>query len=79
MRLRHKPHAIPTMQESDYILFDPEYYKGSWKKLFNNENKIELEIGAGKGDFIVQKALKDKDTNFLALEMNTNAFVQEPL
>ncbi len=75
MRIRHKPHAIPTMQESDYILFDPENYKGSWKKLFNNDNKIELEIGAGKGDFIVQKALKDKDTNFLALEMNTNAFV----
>lgn len=75
MRLRHKPHAIPTMKESSYIIFDPENYKGSWKRLFNNENKIELEIGAGKGDFIVQKALKDKDTNFLALEMNTNAFV----
>lgn len=75
MRLRHKPHAIPTMQKSSYIIFDPENYKGSWEKLFNNENKIELEIGAGKGDFIVQKALNDKDTNFLALEMNTNAFV----
>lgn len=75
MRLRHKPHAIPTMKESSYIIFDPENYKGSWKRLFNNENKIELEIGAGKGDFIVQKALNSKDTNFLALEMNTNAFV----
>lgn len=75
MRLRHKPHAIPTMKESSYIIFEPENHKGKWKDLFKNNRKIELEIGAGKGDFIVNKAINNPDTNFLALEMNTNAFV----
>ncbi|WP_311482366.1 tRNA (guanosine(46)-N7)-methyltransferase TrmB [uncultured Anaerococcus sp.] len=75
MRLRHKPHAIPHMQESSYIIFDPENHKGSWKDIFKNKNEIELEIGAGKGDFIVSKAINTTDKNFLALEMNTNAFV----
>lgn len=75
MRLRHKPNAIPTMKESPYIIFDPENHKGSFKDLFKNDNDIELEIGAGKGDFIVNKAISDPDKNFLALEMNTNAFV----
>lgn len=75
MRLRHKPNAIPHMQESPYIIFDPENHKGSWHDLFKNNNEIELEIGAGKGDFIVNKAMNEADKNFLALEMNTNAFV----
>lgn len=75
MRLRHKPNAIPHMQESPYIIFNPEKYKGSWHDLFKNNNEIELEIGAGKGDFIVNKAMNETNKNFLALEMNTNAFV----
>lgn len=75
MRLRHKANAIPTMQESKYIIFDPEKYKGKWKELFGNDKPIALEIGAGRGDFIVGKASANPDYNYLALEMNTNAFV----
>lgn len=75
MRLRHKANAIPHMKESPYIIFEPENHKGLWKELFKNNNEIELEIGAGKGDFIVDKAINNPEINFLALEMNTNAFV----
>ena len=75
MRLRHKPHAIPTMKESPYIIFDPQNHKGDWEELFKNNNEIELEIGAGKGEFVVGKAINYTNKNFLALEMNTNAFV----
>lgn len=75
MRLRHKANAIPEMKESQKIIFDPEEYKGKWRELFGNDRKIELEIGAGKGEFISQKAIINKDINYLALEMNTNAFV----
>lgn len=75
MRLRHKVNAIPYMKESQYIIFNPKNHRGSWRDLFNNDNEIELEIGAGKGDFIVSKAINEPKKNFLALEMNTNAFV----
>lgn len=75
MRLRHKANAIPTMKESKYIIFDPENYKGKWKELFGNDKPIALEIGAGRGDFVVGKASADPAYNYLALEMNTNAFV----
>ncbi len=63
------------MQESDYIIFEAKDHKGKWQEIFKNENEIELEIGAGKGDFIVNKAERNPDVNYLALEMNTNAFV----
>lgn len=75
MRLRYKKNAIPEMKENPMIIFEPEKYKGKWQELFANENPIELEIGAGKGDFITELAKRNTDKNFLALEMNTNAFV----
>lgn len=75
MRLRHKPNAIPEMEKNPYVFFGGDKYKGEWKGIFANDNPIHLEIGAGMGDFIIQKALHNKDINYIALEMNTNAFV----
>ena len=75
MRLRHKPNAIPEMRENNKIFFDASVNKGKWKDIFGNDNPIHLEIGAGKGDFVTQMANLHKDINYIALEMNTNAFV----
>lgn len=75
MRLRFKPNAIPEMKENDRIFFYPRDMKGKWHEVFGNDHPIYLEIGAGKGDFIIEKAKQNPDINFIALEMNTNAFV----
>lgn len=75
MRLRYKENAIPEMKENPYIFFNGEKLKGKWSEEFNNNRPIELEIGAGRGDFIKEIAKDKPDINFLALEVNTNAFV----
>ena len=75
MRLRFKPNAIPEMKENDNIYFYPKDMRGKWASVFANDNPIYLEIGAGKGDFIIEMAKRNPDINFIALEMNTNAFV----
>lgn len=75
MRLRFKENAIPEMRENPLIFFGGKDLKGKWQEEFNNQNEIHLEIGAGRGDFIAQKARENKDINFIALEVNTNAFV----
>ena len=75
MRLRFKPNAIPEMKENDRIFFYPRDMKGKWHEVFGNDHPIYLEIGAGKGDFIIEKAKQNPEINFIALEMNTNAFV----
>ena len=75
MRLRFKPNAIPEMKENDRIFFYPKDMRGKWSEVFDNNNPIHLEIGAGKGDFIIEMAKRNPDINFIALEMNTNAFV----
>lgn len=40
------------------------------KKIFNNDNATELEIGMGKGNFILEKATNNKDINFIGIELN---------
>mgnify|MGYP003301432767 CR=1 FL=1 len=44
-------------------------YKGNFKKLFENDNEIHLEIGMGKGDFIIGMAQKHPNITFIGLEM----------
>lgn len=75
MRLRFKENAIPEMRENPYVLFNAFNLKGNWQKEFNNNNEIHLEIGSGMGDFLVKKAINNKNINFIGLEVNTNAFV----
>lgn len=75
MRLRYKENAIPEMKENPYIFFDGEKLKGKWSEEFKNDRPIYLEIGAGRGDFIKEIAEDKPDINFIALEVNTNAFV----
>jgi len=62
MRLRNNPNAIQILQESEYLIKDKS------KKYFNNEHPIQIEIGMGKGDFIVGMAQKYPDINFVGVE-----------
>ena len=39
-----------------------------WETLFGNANPVELEIGMGKGTFLLGQATTRKDTNFFGLE-----------
>ena len=68
MRLRNVKNKKEIMDNSSYLVKDPTLYKGKWKKLFNNSNPIYIEIGMGKGQFIINNALKYPDINFIGIE-----------
>lgn len=53
---------------AEYLVVEPETNKGQWGRLFNNNNKIHIEIGCGKGQFIATLAEKNPGTNFVAIE-----------
>lgn len=50
--------------------------KGKWSEVFGNENPIYLEIGCGKGQFIIKKAEDNVDKNFIAVEGQANVIVR---
>ena len=68
MRLRNVKNKKEIMDNSSYLVKDPTLYKGKWKELFNNNNPIYIEIGMGKGQFIINNALKYPDINFIGIE-----------
>ena len=68
MRLRNYKEAKDIINNSKYIIENPEIYIGKYKELFNNDNKISIEIGMGKGNFIINNALKYPDINFIGIE-----------
>lgn len=69
MRLRTKPKALNTLLENqDIVIFKPNNNKGKWNKHFKNKNPIYVELGTGKGKFIIESAKKNPDINFIGID-----------
>lgn len=68
MRVRNRADARERLEKNDYVFVTPKENKGTWNKIFNNNNPLHLEIGTGKGQFIYNLAKKYPDINFIGLE-----------
>lgn len=68
MRQRNVKNKKEIINNSKYIIINPEDYIGKWKNLFNNSNPIYIEIGMGKGDFILENAMTYPNINFIGIE-----------
>lgn len=72
MRIRNIKNADEIIKNNKYIIENPEKYQGHFQELFGNNNEIHLEIGMGKGDFLISKALNNPSINFIGLEKYTS-------
>ena len=68
MRLKHIKDADIIIKKSSYLVSNPENYKGKWNEIFNNDNDIFVEIGTGKGKFIISLALENPNINYIGIE-----------
>ena len=76
MRLRNVKNAKEIVNNSNYVINNPEEYIGNYKKIFNNNNPINIEIGMGKGNFIIGMAKKYPDINFIGIEKYESVMVR---
>ncbi len=76
MRLRNVKGAKDVIEKSDYIINNYYDYKGKFNLLFNNDNPIHIEIGMGKGDFIIGMALNNPSINFIGIEKFDSVLVR---
>ncbi len=76
MRLRNVKNCDVILNNSRYFINNPETLKGLWQQEFNNNNKIMLEIGMGKGDFIIGMATLHPDWNFIGVERSPSVAVR---
>lgn len=69
MRMRKKKNCSARMEKcADIWIRDAAQMKGKWTSRFGNGNPIHIEIGCGKGNFIVGMAKMHPDVNFIAIE-----------
>lgn len=70
MRLRNKPWAAPLIAaHPEYILTRPQNMPGHWQARFDAARPLYLEVGSGKGQFIIAMAQQHPERNFIALEI----------
>ena len=68
MRLRNVKNKDEILNASLYLVKNPEENKGKWKEVFGNDKPIYIEIGMGKGKFIIENAISHPDINFIGIE-----------
>lgn len=68
MRLRNVTGSREMIAENDFVIHEPKEYKGKWNSVFNNDNPIRVEIGMGKGRFIMDQARLHPEYNYIGIE-----------
>lgn len=76
MRLRNVKGAREILAKSGYVVGEPESFRGAWKAVFGNENPIHMEIGMGKGKFILELAALHPEINYIGVEMYASVLVR---
>ena len=76
MRLRNVKNKEEIMNNSHYLIKNYYDYKGKWNEVFGNDNPIHIEIGMGKGKFIIENAIANPNINFIGIEKFDSVIVK---
>lgn len=69
MRHRYHPLAEQTVQTSNHVI----------KKLPNTSKRLVVEVGCGKGQFLVNSAINEPDSMFVGIEQSAQALYRAVL
>ena len=76
MRLRNVKGSRETIASNDYVVHEETEMKGHWHQFFGNNNPIHIEIGMGKGQFIIELAKRNPDINYIGIEKYSSVLVR---
>lgn len=76
MRLRNVPGARETIIENQFSIQEPEQKKGKWAEVFGNDHPIHIEVGMGKGQFIIEMARRNPEINYIGIEKYSSVLVR---
>ncbi len=68
MRLRNVAGSREAIAASPYVVQDGAAYKGRWNDFFGNDAPLYIEIGTGKGQFILEMARRNPDVHYVGIE-----------
>ena len=76
MRLRNITGADVYIEKSEFVVQDYKGQKGNWKEIFSNDNPIHIEVGMGKGRFLMDMSVLNPDINYIGIEMYSSVLLR---
>ena len=76
MRLRNITGCREMIAASDYVIHEPQNDKGKWNEIFGNDHPIRIEIGMGKGRFIMDLARMNPKINYVGIEKYSSVLLR---
>lgn len=81
MRLRNIKGAQERILEDKYTIqtdgTNGSDYRGLWnKEIFHNDKPVHIEIGMGKGKFIMELASQNPDINYIGIEKYSSVLIR---
>ena len=68
MRLKNVPGSREVIAESRFVIHNPEENKGKWAGVFGKDAPLHIEIGMGKGRFLMDMAKLHPEVNYVGIE-----------
>lgn len=76
MRLRNIPGSREIIAGSRFVVQEPEKYRGKWNKVFQNGHPVHIEVGMGKGRFLMDMASLCPEINYIGIEMYSSVLLR---
>ena len=76
MRLRNVTGSREVIAACDYVIHNPQECRGLWHEVFGNGHPIRIEIGMGKGRFIMDLARQNSDINYVGIEKYSSVLIR---
>lgn len=77
MRLRNIPRAESVLAQSPFVIKEETSYKGKWQNtIFKNDHPLHIEVGMGKGQFILSLARQHPDINYIGIERYSSVLLR---
>lgn len=76
MRLRNIPGADDTIRQHEIVIKECKEHRGTWNKVFENDNPLHIEIGMGKGQFILNLAKQNPNINYVGIERYSSVLLR---
>ena len=76
MRLRNIKGSREVIGASEYVVHEEETRAGTWKEIFENDHPVRIEIGMGKGRFLMDLARQNPEINYVGIEKYSSVLLR---
>lgn len=76
MRLRNVQGAKEAIDRNEFVIKEPRCQKGHWNELFGTDAPIDIEVGMGKGRFLITLAQQNPEINYVGIEKFSSVLIR---